>query len=72
MPLILFSNIYPMSNNIKTKQQKLKKKYEIFANELEGISMSNWKSNIIFDLDNEERFRQLYELIQSISGGNLI
>ena len=58
-----------MSNISKTKQWKLKKKYQIFAKELDGISLSNWKSNILSDMTDGNGFRQLDELIQSINGG---
>lgn len=53
----------------KTKQMKYKKKYQIFAKELDGISLSNWKSNILYDMTNGNGFSHLDELIQSINGG---
>ena len=61
-----------MSNDIeKTKQRKFKNKYQIFAKELDGISLNNWKSNILSDMTDGNGFRQLDELIQSINeGGN--
>ena len=58
-----------MSNISKTKQWKLKKKYQIFVKELDDISLSNWKSDIISNMTNGDDFRQLDELIQSINGG---
>ena len=58
-------------NNNKTKQWKLKKKYHIFTKELDGISLSNWKSDIVSDLTNGNDFHQLDELIQSINGGGI-
>jgi hypothetical protein len=58
-----------MNNQNKIKQRKFKRKYQIFANELAGISLSNWKSNILSDITNGIGFRQLDELIQSINGG---
>lgn len=57
-----------MSNISKSKQWKLKKKYQIFTKELDGISLSNWKSDIISDMTNGDDFRQLDELIDSING----
>ena len=54
----------------KTKQRKFKRKYQIFAKELDGISLSNWKSNILSDMTNGNGFSQLDELIQSINGEN--
>ena len=68
--LILCPNIYPMSNGIKkTKQKKFKNKYQIFAKELDGISLSNWKSDILSEITNGKNFHELDELIQSINGG---
>ena len=63
-----------MSNNLeKTKQRKFKSKYQIFAKELDGISLNNWKSNILSDMTDGDGFRQLDELIHSINeGGNSI
>ena len=58
-----------MSNIRKTKQMKYKKKYQIFTKELDGISLSNWKSNILSDMTNGSGFSQLDELMQSINGG---
>ena len=58
-----------MSKDIKTKQWKVKRKYQIFANELAGISLSNWKSNILSDMTDGNGFRQVDELIHSINGG---
>ena len=58
-----------MSNISKTKQWKLKKKYQIFVKELDDISLSNWKSDIISNMTNGDDFRQLDELIHSINGG---
>ena len=58
-----------MNNIIKAKQRKFKKKYQIFAKELDGISLSNWKSNILSDMTDGNGFRQLDELMQSINGG---
>ena len=60
-----------MNYNNKTKQLKFKKKYQIFAKELDGISLSNWKSNILSDMTNGNGFSQLDELIQSINGGGI-
>jgi hypothetical protein len=54
------------------KQKKFKEKYQIFAKELDGISLSNWKSNIVSDMTNANDFSQLNELIHSINGGNLL
>jgi hypothetical protein len=48
---------------------KYKKKYQIFTKELDGISLSNWKSNILSDMTNGSGFSQLDELMQSINGG---
>lgn len=55
----------------KSNQKKFKRRYQIFANELAGISLKNWKSNIISNKKNAEDF-QLDELIQSIDGGNTL
>ena len=61
-----------MCNNIKkTKQRKFKSKYQIFAKELDGISLSNWKSNILSDMTNGNGFREMDELIQSINEGGI-
>ena len=57
-----------MNNQNKIKQRKFKSKYQIFAKELDGISLSNWKSDIISDMTNGDDFRQLDELIDSING----
>lgn len=57
-----------MSNISKSKQRKFKSKYQIFAKELDGISLSNWKSDIISDMTNGDDFRQLDELIKSRNG----
>ena len=59
-----------MSNISKTKQWKLKKKYQIFAKELDGISLTNWKTSILSNVENAYDFSQLDKLIQSIEGGN--
>ena len=70
MRLILCPNIYPMSNGIKkTKQKKFKNKYQIFAKELDGISLNNWKSDILSDMTNGDGFTQLDELVHSMNGG---
>ena len=58
-------------NNNKSKQWKLKKKYQIFTKELDGISLSNWKSDILSDLTNGNGFRQVDEIIHSINGGGI-
>ena len=59
-----------MSTDIKkTKQKKFKNKYQIFTKELDGISLSNWKSNILSDITNGNGFHELDELMQSINGG---
>ena len=62
-----------MSNDIeKIKQRKFKSKYQIFAKELDGISLNNWKSDILTDMTNRDgfrQFRQLDELIHSINEG---
>ena len=55
----------------KTKQRKFKSKYQIFAKELDGISLSNWKSNILCDMTNGKDFRQVDELIHSINVGGI-
>jgi len=57
-----------MNNQNKIKQRKFKSKYQIFTKELDGISLSNWKSNILSDMTDGNGFRQLDELIQSING----
>lgn len=58
-----------MNNQNKIKQRKFKSKYQIFAKELDGISLSNWKSDIISDMRNGDDFSQLDELIKSINEG---
>jgi len=58
-----------MNNRNKTKQKKFKTKYQIFAKELAGISLDNWKSNILSDMTDGNGFRQVDELIHSINGG---
>ena len=58
-----------MNNQNKIKQRKFKSKYHIFAKELDGISLSNWKSNILSDMTNGNGFREMDELIQSINEG---
>ena len=60
-----------MSNDIKSKQRKLKKKYQIFTKELDGISLSNSKSDILSDMTNGNGFSHLDELIHSINGGGI-
>jgi hypothetical protein len=57
-----------MKNINKIKQKKFKRKYQIFANELAGISLDNWKSDMISDMKNGNGFSRLDELIQSING----
>ena len=57
-----------MNNRNKIKQRKFKEKYQIFANELAGISVSNWKSDILSDMTDGNGFRQVDELIHSING----
>jgi hypothetical protein len=58
-----------MNNRNKIKQKKFKGKYQIFANELAGISSCNWKSNILSDMTDGNGFREVDELIHSIIGG---
>lgn len=60
-----------MDNQNKIKQRKFKSKYQIFAKELDGISLSNWKSNILSDMTNGNGFREMDELIQSINEGGI-
>lgn len=55
----------------KIKQKKFKRKYQIFANELAGISLDNWKLDIMSDTTNGNGFSQLDELIQSINVGGI-
>jgi hypothetical protein len=55
------------TQNIK----KPKRKYQIFVKELDGISLSNWKSNILSDLTNEIGFHHVDELTLSINGGGI-
>jgi hypothetical protein len=58
-----------MNKTNKIKQRKFKRKYQIFANELAGISLNNWKSNVLYDMTDGNGFRQVDELIHSINGG---
>ena len=60
-----------MNNQNQIKQRKFKSKYQIFAKELDGISLSNWKSNILSDMTNGNGFREMDELIQSINEGGI-
>ena len=58
-----------MSNISKSKQRKFKSKYQIFAKELDGILLNNWKSDILTDMTDGNGFRLLDELIKSMNGG---
>ena len=56
----------------RSKQKKFKSKYHIFANELDGISLRTWKSDILLDIQNTIGLSQTDELISFNIGGNLL
>jgi hypothetical protein len=56
----------------RSKQKKFKRKYHIFAKELDGISWRNWKSEILLDIQNAIGLSQTDELISFNIEGKLL